>query len=437
MNILFISKDLLAGDLAYLLKKEGHNVKLYIKDKKRRGNFENMVTKCTDWRKELAWVGKNGLIIFDDAGFGKIQDSLRKKGYSVFGGTQESDKLEYNREYAQNIFRQYGLSSILTKNFNNLKDAIHFIKKNEGPWVIKQNINTYKSLVYVGILKNGEDIINVLRNYRKYDKNEFYRITIQKRIFGIEIGVARYFNGYDWASPIEMNIEHKRFLSGNIGPVTTEMGTLAWYDENEKGNKIFNATLNKLKPYLRKVKFKGDIDINCIVNKDGVFPLEPTPRLGSPIIHLHSEIHLSPWAKFLKAVADGKDYRIKWRRGYGIVVLIATPPFPYTTKIPGNSSLGINIYFKSSLDKEQFKHIHFEEVSLKNVNKGKVQFYISDHRGYILYVSNIAKNIKEARAKTYSIIKKIIVPKMLYRDDIGLNFLNRDHKLLKKWGYIK
>ena len=86
MNILFISSECIAGNLAILLKKEGHNIKLYIKNKDDRQNFDNLVEKTNDWEKELKWVGKDGLIVFDDVGWGKIQDDLRKKGYKVFGG---------------------------------------------------------------------------------------------------------------------------------------------------------------------------------------------------------------------------------------------------------------------------------------------------------------------------------------------------------------
>ena len=85
VRVLFVSNDLIGGNIAYLLKKEGHDVRLFIDDQKRRENFENLVEKTEDWMRELPWVGKDGLIVFDDVGYGKIQDDLRKDGYTVFG----------------------------------------------------------------------------------------------------------------------------------------------------------------------------------------------------------------------------------------------------------------------------------------------------------------------------------------------------------------
>ncbi len=71
MNILYISKNGMAADLARKLVAEGCNVKLYIEDKKLKQIFDFIVPKVTNWKKELAWL-KKGLIIFDVCGFGKV-----------------------------------------------------------------------------------------------------------------------------------------------------------------------------------------------------------------------------------------------------------------------------------------------------------------------------------------------------------------------------
>lgn len=434
MRILFISDDLIAGNLSYVLKQEGCEVKLFIKSKEQRKNFNNLVSKTFYWQKELRWVGKNGLIIFDDVGYGEIQDKLRQKGFSVFGGSKLGDKLEEDREWAQGILKKYGINTLPTRNFNNVDNAINFLKKNKGPWVIKQNGYTPNEINYIGYFKNNIDLISVLKNYKKHYEN-LGIITLQKRVYGVEIGIGRYFNGIDWIGPIEMNVEHKKLFPGDLGPTTTEMGTLAWYDENEK-NILFQETLAKLKPFLQKIDFRGDIDIGCIVNAKGIFPLEITPRLGSPIIHLHREIHISPWHKFLKAIADQKSFNLKWKNGLGIVVLVCVPPFPYIAKTKCVSPLGLEIFFSSSLTKNDYKHIHFEGISAKIRNGNKRQF-ISDSSGYILYVTALGKTISESQKNVQKILKKICIPKMFYRNDIGINYEENDKDKLNKWGYIK
>ena len=97
MHVLFISGELIANELVSLLQLEGHQVKLFIKEIALRDCCQGFVDVIDDWEAELAWVGKNGLIIFDDIGFGEKQDALRKQGYRVVGGSALGDRLEIDR----------------------------------------------------------------------------------------------------------------------------------------------------------------------------------------------------------------------------------------------------------------------------------------------------------------------------------------------------
>lgn len=436
MRILFISEDLAGVGLAHKMLKEGNEVKLYINNKTSRACFDNLLQKVTNWRKELDWVGKDGLIVFDDVGYGKIQDSLRKKGYKVFGGSKIGDELEEDRYFAHKVFQEYGLKTVELVDFANVEEAILYVMKNPKAWVVKQNGSTSKTINYVGHFSDGRDVISILKNYLHNKNINREKITLQEKIKGVEIGVGRYFNGNDWVGPIEMNIEHKKLFPGDAGPMTTEMGTLAWYDADDS-NKLFQETIAKLKPFLQKINFKGDFEINCIVNENGAFPLEATPRFGSPIIDLHVELHESPWSEFLMAIARGEKYDLNWKKGYGIVNLIAIPPFPYAGKKPkpkDDYMHGVNVYF-DGLSKEELEHVHFEEVSKRCDNVEAC--YIAGHQGYVLYVTNVADTVSEARIKVLNTIDHIIIPKMVYRNDIGKKFEDSDEARLKSWGYLK
>lgn len=429
MRILFISGELIAGDLAYRLKKEGHDVKLYIEEKRVINCFDNMIDKTDDWRKELEWVGKEGLIVFDDIGYGKIQDTLRADGYTVFGGCEEGDRLEKDREHAQIIFKKYGINTIDTLNFDTVDSAIQYIKNNKYSWVVKQNSHQ-SSFSYVGMMDDGSDSLSFLKSFQKNHIGNF-SVSLQKKVIGLEIGVGRYFNGNDWVGPIEMNIEHKAFLDGDLGPLTAEMGTVMWYEENE--NVLFRESLGKLKPFLKEIDYRGDIDINCIVNKDVLVPLEATMRFGSPAIHLQDEIHLSPWSEFLLAVAKGGPYQLQFKKGYSVVVCVVIPPFPYESPLSENHLKDVDIFFSTELSPEEENRIHFEEVSLR---ENQEQYYIAGNRGFILYITGSGKTVEDARIQTYNLIKKIIIPDMMYRTDIGKKFYEKDARILQEWGWI-
>ena len=433
MNILVVSGDLSAGDLCVRLSREGHKVRVYIHDESQRCHLRWIIHQTKNWRKNLKWAGKEGLILFDTTGFGKIQDKLRKDGYSVVGGSEVGDRCEDDRAYAQKILWACEVKIVPSKSFHSLDEAIHFVKKHPDEWVIKQNAHASKIFNYVGQLPNGDDVISTLQSYKKdRNKKDVSYIELQKRIKGIEIGVGRYFNGEDWVGPIEINLEHKDLCNGNLGPKTYEMGTLMWFDDDEK-NKLFKETLGKLKEYLCHIHFHGDVDINCIVNEEGVFPLELTMRFGFPALQLQCALSQSPWGEFLRAVADGEQYDFTYKKGqYGIIVLVAVPPFPYAMSDRKSKSLGTDILFNGVLTDEEKNRIHFEEVSQ---HRDKT-YYVSGNSGYVLHVSGTGKTVEAARKQAYDLIKKIIIPKMFYRTDIGLKFIEEDRTKLKKWGYV-
>jgi phosphoribosylamine--glycine ligase len=446
MKIIIISKDGDALDLAIRLKKEGHSVKVAIQDRgyKKIGDGFGLV-KAADWRRELPWVGKDGLIIFDQTGWGKQQDELRKAGYPVVGGSEGGDRLELDRQHAQDIFKKHGIKTVRSKHFTAVDEAIRFVRKNKGRWVLKQNGHVDKCFSYAGKMPDGSDVIDLLQNYKRHNHRECRSIDLQERVEGVELAVTRYFNGKEWIGPVMMNIEHKKLFPGSLGPKTSEMGTLMWFDGNET-NKLFNETSNNLTAYLRTIDFRGCFDINCIVNENGAAPLEATPRFGYPTIHVEDALLESPWGEFLKAVADGEDYSLKWRKGFGIVVLVAVPPFPYQAINRKYNPEGLRIFFKERLRDDEWDHIHFSEVAciptLEKGGKGGFSadgdspYFVAGKSGYALCVTGCGKTVQKASSQAYDLAEKLCLPRMFYRHDIGLKFIEREQKLLKKWGYL-
>jgi phosphoribosylamine--glycine ligase len=439
MRILFISPaDADGAQLCRVLQKEGHDVRYLILDRSRslRKILDGVIKKVRTLEQGLKWLGGRGssLIVFDDVGAGKLADALTCDGWSVVGSCEAADKLELSREYGEKVLLNCGLSVPYSKSFRDLSEALLFLKSNQGPWVIKQDGKAHKTLNYVGKFPDNRDTLSLLENYchNGFCRRNLESIQIQKRLIGVEMGVARYFNGRDWVGPIEINFEHKDLFPNSSGPKTDEMGTLMWYTDDEQ-NKLFQETLVRLKPYLQDIGFRGDIDINCIVNEHGAFPLEITPRFGYPALQLQIELHQSPWGEFLKALADGKQYHLRWRKGYGIVVLLATPPFPYYRKgFSSFSPKGLTIHFRDGFSPRDFEHIHFAEVARKDTG----EYYVCGDSGYVLLITGVGETVQKAREKVYTLFEKIVVPKKYYRDDIGVKFIREDQEKLRAWGYL-
>ena len=290
-NFLFVSLEGLISDVAWQVVKEGHNVKYFIDSKDEKAVADGFVPKTEDWEKDVEWAD---VIVFDDVlGQGEKAQKLRQQGKLVVGGTPYTDKLEDDRGFGQNELKKAGVPIIPQENFTSFDEAIEYVKKNPNKYVIKPSgeAQNVKQLLFVGEEEDGKDIIHMLEDYKATWSNRIKEFQLQRKINGVEVAVGAFFNGYEFMQPINVNFEHKKLFPGNIGPSTGEMGTSMFFSEP---NRIFSATLKKMESVLRREKYVGYIDINCIVNNNGIYPLEFTSRFGYPTISIQQEGILMP-----------------------------------------------------------------------------------------------------------------------------------------------
>ncbi|VVC03218.1 Phosphoribosylamine--glycine ligase [Candidatus Bilamarchaeum dharawalense] len=423
LKVLFVSIDALIGDTAWAVKKEGHEVKYYIQDKEQKDVCDGFVDKVDDWKDETDWAD---LIVFDDFGFGEEAEKLRKAGKAVVGGSIYTDKLEMDREFGQSEMKAVGISIIPRWNFTNFDDAVEFIVKNPDRYVLKPSglAQNEKELLFVGQEEDGKDIVEMLERYKKNWGKKIKEFQIQKYISGVEVAVGAFFNGEDFIYPINVNFEHKRMFPGDIGPSTGEMGTTMFFTNRSP---IFEATLVKMKEKLAASGYVGYIDINCIVNSRGIYPLEFTSRFGYPHISICMEGVLSEWGTFLYGIAKKEKPELRTKRAFEIGIVVAVPPFPFN-------------------DPESFKRysedasIIFKKPNFEGVHPGDVKFVDNDWRlagnsGYALVVTGSGTTMEEARKIVYNRIRNIIIPNMFYRTDIGVRWVE-DSDRLTMWGYL-
>jgi phosphoribosylamine---glycine ligase len=432
MRILFISKTMIAADISRRLQNERHEVKLVIDNTDDRDCFVGIVPRVDVWEPELDWVGTDGLIVFDDIGYGDTQAYLRSKGYQVVGGGP-AEILETDRDIGQQVMKELGMKTVPLHTFASPAEAAEFVSENAGQWVIKQNDHISKDITYVGQRTDGRDVLSILQNYAMDPSIAQHPITLHQHISGVEIGIGRYFNGNDWVGPIEINFEHKKFFPGDLGPMTSEMGTLMWLTDDED-MQLYTETLAPFKQYLTDHDFRGDFAVNCIVNETGIYPLELTARFGTPAVHLQTELFESPWGEFLLAIARGESYNLKYKKGYGVVMLLAIPPFPYTKGISRSRHAYTNIFISfDHVPLANIPSIHFEEIARDGLTG---DYRIAGSNGYVAYVTGHGSTAEEAQAVTVEKASQILIPKCMYRTDIGSKFIMRDRDYLRTLGII-
>src|SRR3546814_15680343 len=109
MRFLGIGDDNSRGDLYRRLMAEGHEVKVFISDARHHGTLTNLVERIAGWRAALPWIreaGQDGILLFETAHDGTLQDELRHAGYNVIGGSAYGDRLENDRSFGHQAMRE-------------------------------------------------------------------------------------------------------------------------------------------------------------------------------------------------------------------------------------------------------------------------------------------------------------------------------------------
>jgi len=223
-KFLFVSHESLSGDLAWQVKKEGHEVKVYIKAERDKDVYDGFLDKVEHWEKHKDWAD---VIVFDDVGFGSVAESLRKAGKLVVGGSEYTDKIEEDREFGQNEMERVGMSVLPHWDFTDFGSAIEFIKSNPSRYVFKPSgtINSdQKGILFLGQEEDGKDLIEILEQNKKQWAKKIKKFQLQKLAAGVEVAAGAFFNGEDFIYPVNINFEHKKLFPGDIGPYTGEMG---------------------------------------------------------------------------------------------------------------------------------------------------------------------------------------------------------------------
>src|SRR6202167_2653231 len=387
-NFLFVSLTGLISDIAWQISKEGHEVRYFIGDKKERDIADGFVAKSKDWEKDVDWAD---IIVFDDTlGQGEKAKTLRAQGKKVIGGTPYSDRLEDDRSFGQEELKKAGVNIIPYGEFVSFDDAVDHVVQNPGRYVIKPSgeAQNVKRRLFVGEEDDGQDVIRMLEAYKKALSDEIKVFQLQRRVIGVEVAVGAFFNGKNFIYPININFEHKKLFPGDLGPPTGEMGTsMFWSDPN----RLFNQTLLKMEPKLAEEGYVGYIDLNCIVNNNGIYPLEFTSRFGYPTISIQQEGMLTPISDLFWELATGADPKWRTRSGFQICVRIVVPPFPFDDE-PTFASFSKNGAIV--LKKPNFDGIHIEDV--KEV---KGQWLIAGTSGIVLIVVGTGQTMIQAKAQ--------------------------------------
>ena len=420
MKILVMSESGDGFGVAHKLAQEGHDVRVYVKERKFEYAMLGIVKFVDSWRPVAAdWAE---LVIADMVGFGNFATVLDKFNVPHLGFSLVGDVLELDRQKQMSAFRKVGIRIPETYEFDSPGEAKEMIRglwtQETRGWALKPsgNIATGKTF----IVRERETLDWALDQYTGDQE-----LIAQKLVEGVEISTEGWFNGSDWVEPFNHTMEEKRFLNGDLGPNTGCMGNVVWTVSDEDA---FVRELKRLTPVLRNANYKGPVDLNMIANQRGLFALELTTRFGYDAMEAFYELLEEPLAGVLLDIAMGGRKQIKITdRAFGVAVRITVPPYPHAE--PSEADRGLPVFGVPSSPNDQ------RPYHLTDVYKDDNLFRWAAADGVLMKVTAKHKNLDKARQMVYDRVSRIRVQGAQYRTDIGER-VERDIAQLREWGHL-
>jgi phosphoribosylamine--glycine ligase len=422
VRVLGITETCDLGSLYLRLLDEGHEVRVTVSEPLAQGTMAGLVPRSADWRSEIDWLraeGSDGFIIFEAIGFGDLQDQLRGQGFNVIGGSRFGDQLESDRSFAFDLLKRGGLKVAEVREFATTLEAIADLTADPRRCVFKRCSSNGET--FVGTLADGSDVTALLK-MRAVPPGE--RIILVNHIEGVETGVGAYFNGNRFLRPACVDWEHKRFFTGNMGELTGEMGTVATFTGSDR---LFEATLAPLEQLFREAGHVGWINLNTIINEEGIWPLEFTCRFGYPGFAVLEPLQALGWGDLLRRLMSRDCSTLPTRAGFSTCIVLTTPPMPLSRK-EVDAPVGLPI----TVGDIEPAHLHLGEVAALDSHLVTAGLY-----GWTAVVTGIGETVGDSKAAAYTNAAKVQAPNLRYRLDIGDALINGELERLSKWGWLK
>jgi phosphoribosylamine---glycine ligase len=409
------------GALYLRLIEEGHEVKVFIGDPLCQGTLAGLVAQASDWRDELEWIraaGREGILLFENVAKnrGALQDDLRRQGFWVVGGSAYGDRLENDRAYAQRVLSAAGLPIARVREFGHRDGALDFLDRHPGRYVLKFNGPDAAMDNYVGRLADGRDVRAYLRKLAG-PGSQAASLVLMEYLDGIEMGVGAYFDGEKFLRPACLDWEHKRFFPGDLGELTGEMGTVVTYARSAR---FFECTLGRMEHLLRDQGHCGYVNLNTIVNEDGVWPLEFTCRFGDPGFAILTPLQKTSWGELLAAMVHRSMGAFETLPGFSVGVVLTTPPFPYR-RPQVEAPVGLPVLFDGELTDEDRRNLHYCEVGLE-----QAELVTSGIYGWTMVATGVGESISAAQQRANRLADRVLIPNVRYRRDIGERLMAGD-----------
>lgn len=408
----------LKGDglgLALRLKQAGHKVTVSIIGKAEKQNYDGLLEKVDKWEDVLT---KDTIVVFDSSGGGRTADRLRVKGHHIFAGSVFADNLEIDRQLAFELMEQVGIKVPPYKVFYDWQEGKSYVRNHSKRVVFKPSGLMSEDAALGSYVSSDPDDMITMMDYFESVAKTAPEFILQDFIEGIAVSTEGWFNGHEWMEPFNQTIEHKAIMNDDLGPSSGCSFNIVW--KLTHTNRIVEEGVKLMSPILKDYEYMGPLDLNTVVNNEGVWALEFTPRFGYDAFPSFLElVDVDLGEVIAKISRDEQPDELPLKDGFASALRISIPPHPSEEfRHPG----GIPI---QGLQRSDRPHLYLFEVRLDESGR----LVSSRGGGAICAVTGLGKTISESFDSVYEVAKRLRIPEKQYRTD-AVNVLSLDHTKL-------
>ena len=343
-----------------------------------------------------------------------IVDYLEKNKIKVFGPSKAAAELEGSKIFTKNLCKKYNIPTAQFGIFQNVAEAMEFIKKSKYPLVIKADGLASGKGVY--ICENNNEAQSAINEIFDGKFGVAKNLLIEEFLEGEEmsyfiISDGKTFKSFDTAQ------DHKRVLEGDLGKNTGGMGAYSPSRmindelENKIIKKIIEPTLKGLKD--SGINYKGFLYAGLMISDNEPYLIEYNVRMGDPECQTILPKLKSDLIDIFLACCSGdlENVEINWHNKKSLCVVLCSRGYPdqfnKNILIPGLDKVELK-------DSEYCYHAGTKEYENKVYAIG----------GRVLNFVSMSNNFLESRNQVLKLIKMLNWNEGFFRKDIGYKVIN-------------
>lgn len=386
----------------------GTNLSIAISD------FENLAAAALENKIDLILVGPEEPLVKGITDF--FRDNELTKHIQIIGPSKQAAKLEGSKAFAKDFMTRHKIPTAKYKEFtlNDFEIGIKYLDEHVYPVVLKADgLAAGKGVIICNTVLEARAEFELMLLRSKFGEAG-KKVVVEDFLEGIELSVFVLTDGIDYVLLPEAK-DYKKIGKGDTGLNTGGMGAVSPVPilTEELNKKIINQIVEPTINGLQKdnLDYKGFVFIGLMINKNEPMVIEYNCRMGDPetevvLPRLKNdivELLIATSNKSLKEQIIETDVR-------SVVAIVAV-----SGGYPGD--------FKKNIIINGLDSYHLPDSFLFHAGTLQKENEIVTNGGRVLVAVSYGENIKEAAEQSDYLLQQIHFEDMLYRDDIGFEFV--------------